>query len=478
MSCNKGIFSVAKQQLADFIAGKTTRISCRVFDEDDGMPARECNGSHLAGWRTADGQLWFPTIKGVVAIAPGQIQLNRYLPPVWLERVKLEEQWLDSPTQVVVPSGTQKLEFHYTGLSLQAPKKVRFRYQLSGFDKNWVEAETRRVAYYTNVPPGDYQFKVVACNNDGLWNEQGIAIPVTIRPYFYQTPWFRILVSLGVILLIWGCYGFRLRQVKQHEQELAKEVQKRTSELVQATQTLERTNSELRETMRQKEEVISMVAHDFRSPLTVIQGLSGQLKELVVQPDAKRMLELIYERAKYLTSLAANTLQMSSLESGLLPMNFRHDNLSDLVRSLVFLQVGQTTQEIILQAPPDDIHLLFDYDRITDVVNNLIHNALKYSPQGGAIEVSLQPKEQEVLVSVRDHGIGIPAPDLPKLFQKFVRLKSAREKQIRGTGLGLYISRVIVEAHHGKIWAESEPGQGTTFSFVLPLDGQTEGQIH
>lgn len=478
MSCNKGIFSVSKQQLFDFIQGNSRRIICTVYDENDGMPARECNGSHLAGWRTADGQLWFPTIKGVVAIDPAKIRLNPYPPPVWLQKVKVEDQWLEDPAAVVVPAGGKNLELHYTALSLLAPRRVMFRYQLAGFDKNWVDAGTRRIAYYTNVPPGNYQFKVLACNNDGLWNEQGITIPVTIQPYFYQTGWFKILAGFGVILLVWGGYGLRLRQVKQHERQLAVEVEKRTADLRQASQELEKTNSQLRETMRQKEEVISMVAHDFRSPLTVIQGLSGQLKELTEGPEARRMLELIYERAKYLASLAANTLQMSTLEAGLLPMNFSPNNLTDLVRSLVFLQASQTKQEIHLEAPSEDLHLVFDYDRITDVVNNLIHNALKYSPQGGAIEVSLNLNDHEVQVSVQDHGIGIPAQDLPKLFQKFVRLKSAKERQIRGTGLGLYISKVIIEAHHGRIWAESEPGQGTTFSFALPMEWQPKQRVH
>src|SRR5262249_53926326 len=145
------------------------------FGVPDGMRTTECSlqDHQPAGCRTADGRLWFTTKKGVVAVNPDDLPSNELPPPVLLERMLVGQKSFPADAAVRVPPGEPRVEFRYTGLSLRVPERVRFRYRLEGFDPDWVEADTRRVAYYTNLPPGRYRFQVIACNDDGVWNETG-----------------------------------------------------------------------------------------------------------------------------------------------------------------------------------------------------------------------------------------------------------------------------------------------------------------
>lgn len=215
MSCNKGIFCVSKQQLDDFFAGKTASIMSTPYGTADGMANRECNGGFQpAGWKTTDGKLWFPTIKGATMIDPHSIRINELIPPVIIEQVIVDSASVDLNQERQFAAGKEKFEFHFTGLSFIAPEKVQFKYKLEGFDKDWVYAGNRRDISYTNIPPGRYVFKVLACNNDLVWNERGASFEFYLKPHFHQTYWFYALCLLATGLLGWGIYRFRVRQMQ------------------------------------------------------------------------------------------------------------------------------------------------------------------------------------------------------------------------------------------------------------------------
>lgn len=167
-SCNKGIFRVSKKELDDFAQGKIKKIRAVVYGKSDGMKSSECNGgTQPAGWKTRDGRLWFPTTKGVVVIDPENIKTNKLPPPLVMEQIMTDGETLwsypnasrISGNEIQISPGKEKFEFHYTALSFTVPERVRFRYLLDGFDREWVDAGTRRAAYYTHIPPGHYQFK-------------------------------------------------------------------------------------------------------------------------------------------------------------------------------------------------------------------------------------------------------------------------------------------------------------------------------
>jgi len=244
ISCNKGIFRVAREQFDELDRKERARLEPEVYGVDDGMRNRECNGANQpAGWRAADGRLFFPTVEGLVEIDPDSLSGNPLPPLVAIEAVVANGTRLDPTSGLDLEPDTDSLELHYTGLGLTAPERVRFRYQLEGFDRGWVEAGTRRVAYYTQVPPGHYRFRVVAANEDGVWSETPRDLSLTLRPRFYRTGWFTSVLVLGVLGLIGSGYRLRTRHLRRREEELMHLVEQRTKELAEANRRLERLSS-------------------------------------------------------------------------------------------------------------------------------------------------------------------------------------------------------------------------------------------
>jgi signal transduction histidine kinase/streptogramin lyase len=204
----QGIFWVSKSDLDDFTCGKTKSINCTAYGRYDGLPSLECSGSYQpAACRTHDGHLLFCTLKGVVSVNPQELAPNRLPPPVGIEEVLVDGQVQHSQSVVrasyiEVPPGKRQLEFRYAGLSFVSPDRVRFRYQLVGLDKNMIEAGTRRSAQYSFLPPGDYTFRVTACNNDGVWNEETAAVSLKILPHFYEAWWFWPGIALTALVAV------------------------------------------------------------------------------------------------------------------------------------------------------------------------------------------------------------------------------------------------------------------------------------
>ncbi len=175
LSSTKGVFCVSKAELNEFALGLTDKITSKSFGIEDGMISEDCNGGfQSAGVALRDGRLCFPTVKGVAMVDPLDLKFNNKPPPVVIEKVIVDKHEVDLTSEKpILPPGEGELEFQYAGLSFVAPQKVHFKYKLEGFDREWTNAGIRRTAYYTNIPAGDYRFRVIACNNDGVWNETG-----------------------------------------------------------------------------------------------------------------------------------------------------------------------------------------------------------------------------------------------------------------------------------------------------------------
>jgi signal transduction histidine kinase len=197
--------------LNDFADGHIKSVTSFVYGIHDGMLSRECNSASPAGFRTRDGILWFPSTKGLVKIDPRR--LNREPPRVTIERVSLNHATLPLDQVVEIRPGQENLEIAYTGLSWSRPQQIRFKYQLAGLDHEWVEAEARRTAYYPHLPSGEYTFKVIADNGEGVWNLEGASLRVRVLPPFYRTWWFTALAGLMVLGLGLMIYQVRVRQL-------------------------------------------------------------------------------------------------------------------------------------------------------------------------------------------------------------------------------------------------------------------------
>ncbi len=213
IGCNHGIFRVSKIELNNLAVGKIKFVHPRVYDTNDGMPADECSSGFCpAGLRTRSGLLCFSTVKGLVLLDP-QAHVKALPRDVLLEEVVvngqpqplqsgLDEDSSQAVPRVVIPHGAYDVELHYTAIGLSSPESVRFRYRLLGLDENWSEVDGRRTAYFHDIRPGDYTFEVEACNADGIWSGQPTALKIKVEPYFWETLWFQILVSAGILGLI------------------------------------------------------------------------------------------------------------------------------------------------------------------------------------------------------------------------------------------------------------------------------------
>lgn len=232
MGANRGIFRVARHELEEVARGARRAVTCRTFQAADGLRSGSVMGGiQPAGWRDREGRLWFPTIAGAAVIDPAHLVANTTPPPVHIERLVADREDQANAAVPRLPAGSRQVEIHYTAPSFVASEKVMFRYRLEPFADDWVEAGTRRAAYFTNLAPGRYRFQVQACNNDGVWNWQGTSMEFVVLPRFHQT---RTFFAGCVVLLVaagWGATWARTRRLRLRQRELARQVDEALAEI-------------------------------------------------------------------------------------------------------------------------------------------------------------------------------------------------------------------------------------------------------
>jgi ligand-binding sensor domain-containing protein/signal transduction histidine kinase len=242
----RGIFQVSRKRMNDFADGKASQVECVAYDGPESVkPSDKTTQEHVA-CKTSDGRIWFPSANGVVEIDPAHISSNGIAPPVRIESVRANGVEMFRSNSLVVPPGQGELEIHFAALSFIAPHNVRIRYQLEGYDKDWVESKDRRLVFYTNLKPGRYKFHVIAANADDVWNENGDSIEFELRPHYYQAAWFDVLCGGLMCAALLGIYARRVGHLRRKEQELQKarqlleaKVQSRTAELAKANASLQ-----------------------------------------------------------------------------------------------------------------------------------------------------------------------------------------------------------------------------------------------
>jgi PAS domain S-box-containing protein len=220
MSTDQGIYGVSKKAIEDFDAGRLDRIPVTVHGKNEGLKSLECESRGFpSGWKTTDGRLWFTMFHGAAAVGPLKID-NPLPPPVLVEEILAGGRPATEEALSAISPDRRNLEIHYTAPSLRNSDKVRFKYQLVDYDDDWVDAGDRRVAYYTHVPPGTYQFRVIAANDSGVWNNEGARLSLTLIPYFHETLWFRSLAVLLLGALVYGAHRARAARAEKRAEEL------------------------------------------------------------------------------------------------------------------------------------------------------------------------------------------------------------------------------------------------------------------
>ena len=463
---SRGVARLGRADL-DRLANLEVRgVEPLLFGKPEGMRTAQCTApAQPPGFRTRDGRLWFATTRGVAVLDPERLRLDLAPPTALVEEVLADRVALPAGEAFVVPAGTGRLEFHYTGLSLVAPGRVRFRFQLEGFDPDWVDASERRLAIYTGLRPGHYRFRVSAARLGGAWDPEGASVPVVVRPRFYQTAWFLLAVVAAAVVAGFGAHRLQVRRLRRREQELSSLVAERTRSLEEANAL--------------KKEVLEIAAHDLKNPLQVVQGYAELLDhDDLPAGQVRELARTIFRSARRMVSVIDLLLTHAALESGVLELSPEPTDLSALAASVVADDeplARRKEQRIELRAGGPAVARV-DPDRLREVVDNLVANAVKYGPRGSTVTVSVERVGERVRLTVADQGPGLTAEEAATLFQQYRRLSARPTGGERSTGLGLWIVKRLTEIHGGRVAVESE-GPGTGSRFVIDLPGEPGGEL-
>jgi ligand-binding sensor domain-containing protein/signal transduction histidine kinase/CheY-like chemotaxis protein len=475
LSSSQGLYSVAKSQLLAAAEGRRQAVDVRRFDTMDGLRRTEFNGAGKnSGWQDRDGRLWFPTVKGLVVVDPGSLRTNPVTPAVYVNGITVMGRLFEAGSGLVLPAGGNDLEISYTATSLLVPSRVVFRYKLEGYDEDWIEAGNRRIAYYTGVPGGDYRFRVIAANNDGVWNEVGSGLAFRVRPTFQETPWFWALVSVVAIALAYLVVRWRLHHVEHRSRELTQLVEERTAELVKSEEQLRQA---------QKMEAIGQltggIAHDLNNVLTaVIAHVDLAVATLPPEPGLLADLTQAQTAAHRGAGIIRKLLGFSRRERLILkPLSLGQlvEELSGTMRRLLPSYIITT-----VDVEPDVPLVSADAGAVQQMLLNLATNARDAMPEGGRLHIEVrrtllgaehvatygwgEPGTYVTLI-VSDTGAGMDTATLDRIFEPFFSTKGPGQ----GSGLGMAMVYGLIKQHRGHVAIQSEPDIGTVATLYFPV---------
>jgi PAS domain S-box-containing protein len=571
LNTSSGIIHIPSDEVSRALRDPSYRFQSERFDSSDGLPGQTVDVYPFPkAVQGTDGRIWFTATRGVAWIDPKKRKdlRNALPPPVSINSMSAGGSLHLQLTDLRLPPHTANVQINYTALSLSVPERVRFRYKLDGVDKGWQDVDTRRQAYYSNLGPGSYRFRVIACNNDGVWNEAGASLVFSIAPAWYQSVWFRILCVAAFLGLLWTLHRLRIWRLRQREEklreviatiptfawtaspdgsvdflnrhyeyylgvavdkavgsawtavvhpdDLERHLEKFrtamvTGELFEVESRFRRADGEYRwfltravplrdargkiarwygtsleiEDHKRAEKLQADLAHITR--VSSMGELTASLAHEIKQPIGAA----VTNAEVCLRLLNRNSPDVSEAREAALEMTKDARRAADIIDHVRLLyqkgrpqlkpvDVNEVIAEMLVmlrnQANDHSVAVRTDLaeglptvmaDRVQlqQVLMNLMLNGIEaMKDTAGDLSIRSQLSEDgELLISVTDNGIGLPAGRADEIFNAFFTTKS------QGTGLGLAITRSILESHGGRVWATANIGGGTTFSFTLPI---------
>lgn len=447
----------------------------RTYTYEDGLQGM----NETKPFKSKTGELIFCGVMGLSIFHPDSVKDYEHIPPVYFtdfylfnkpvpigydsltKRTILKKSMVECD-EIVLDYEDKIISFDFAILDFHSMfKGNRFAYIMEGFDKNWTYNETsiglsNRHITYSNLSPGEYTLRVKAANSDHLWNEQGASIKIIILPPWYQTTLAYLIYIFLIGISVYFIWKTQIKRIKnKHEYEMSKfEAQK------------------FHEVDELKSRFFANISHEFRTPLTLILGPAKQLSEQLKDEAAKTKADLIHRSAKKLNRLVDELLDISKIESGEMKLKACPINLVSAVRevTLYFSSLAETKNiSFKVTSKEDEIITYVDKDKFDKILTNVISNAFKFTPEGGKVEVSIQRQKQQVEIKVTDTGMGIPPDQIDKIFDRFYQVDSSHTRSCEGTGIGLSLTKELIELHKGKIEVESKEGKGSIFRLYFLL---------
>ncbi|NCU04853.1 MAG: response regulator, partial [Chitinophagaceae bacterium] len=469
-STNNGIFCLLKER-----QDKQGKWLFRHFTKTSGLQDDEFNTGAYA--KLPNGDLAFGGVNGLNIFNPATVLQSGFSPNVFItnilagneevvpgDKTGILKQAIEQSSSITLNHQQDILTLEFSSLDFTSPAQNKYRYQLIGIDKDWIESGTRRTATYLHLPPGHYTFKVQGSNSQGTWSNKIAELKIIVSPPWWRTWWAYVIYVLLIGFAARAYFLFRINKAKlQSQLHYEQQEAKRVKEL----DTL-------------KTQLYANITHEFRTPLTVILGMANQVKA-APEKYLDNGVDMIVRNGKNLLNLVNEMLDLSKLEEGKMMLHLVNGDVIHFLRYVVesfqSLAAGQQKQFHFL-SDVDELAVAYDAEKLRQIISNLLSNALKFTPAQGNVYVSIsqEPTTKNnyttLVLKVKDTGIGIPENQLPHIFDRFYQLDNSHTRKAEGTGIGLALTKELVKLMNGTIAVKSPPigaTKGTEFTITLPL---------
>ncbi len=470
-------------------------------DVNDGLLSKEITVGSCH--KSRKGELFFGSTKGLNYFHPEGVKEGNYQPNVvlvdflvfnesvpvgkWEGGIELLKKNITYTDEVKISYKESVIAFEFSALNSVSPEKIQYAYIMEGYDKDWAYVGNRRFTTYTKISPGTYVFRVKSTNSDGKWSEKEASLRLIVTPPFWKTIWFYGLCIFLLLSLVSTYIKVREKNLQLHNEQLEKQVKSRTKFITEQNKKMKKhneiillqadelkiKNEELNSLNATKDKFFSIIAHDLRNPVHLITGYSELLVDSYYMLDEDKKYEFISHlknASGNLSYLLDNLLQWAYAQQGRLTYIPGEVMVNEvIVHNIEFMREGADKKRIALEDVSENAALVVvaDINLLNTVLRNLISNAIKFTLEQGTVKVGYKHKNDEVVLFVKDNGVGIKPENVERLFEVDSGYTTKGTNQEKGTGLGLLLCKEFVEKMGGKIWVKSEFGIGTTIYFTL-----------
>ncbi len=483
---NIWISTIAGISMYDEIAGSFTNFSY----QNGNFPIEIVN--LRSGLYASDGNIYYGGNNGLAYFNPKSIRQNKYLPPVVITQLLLNNKpvkpfdethilttAIHHTPEITLKHNQSNITLEFAALNYIYPLNNQYMFQLAGYDKDWIDLGFQRYATYTNLPEGKYVFYVKAGNNSGIWNDTGTQLVIRILPPPWRTWWAYLVYFVVFIGMTYAIMSWFMTRVRLKNDIRLKQLEKIS----------------LEKTHQMRINLFTNFSHELRTPLTLIlDPLKTILADTNCPSTYKEPLNIVYKNAKKILQVVNELMDFRKHESGHMEVKVREGDIVKFLReiTIIFRELtGSKNINLQMHCNEKKIVMYFDHFLLEKVFYNILSNAVKNTPENGIIQLGIGLRYHEKVLKeigkrvesgklpkvpvyvefvVKDTGIGITPDNLDKIFDPFFQISGHNAQGVHGTGIGLSITKGIVELHHGLIWAESKPNKGATFKIILPVD--------